>query len=354
MKPFIFYSGQKDGPFGWGTFGREVSHYLAKLFPVSPGSPDVLIQPCQNETLRPSTAQRGRYNIGVSFFETALPDEAVANAAQYDTIFVGSTWCLDRLIERGIMNGKVLIQGVDHLIFKPGFRYTDSMVNPYRLGQKDCEARMLPAGFRIFSGGKFEWRKGQDLVIAAFAQFSKTHPDAHLVCAWFNPWAELVGDMMVRSALTIPACHCPTQSIFFENYMLTNGIPLNRFTVLPQCSQERLAAEMRHTNVGLFPNRCEGGTNLVLMEYAACGGKVIANALTGHADVAPAIDFLIRAEDDENHWAKQSVDKIVEAMEIAHSARGIAKHTYDAEKRWTWEATAKTIAMEIERLTGTK
>jgi glycosyltransferase involved in cell wall biosynthesis len=39
------------------------------------------------------------------------------------------------------------------------------------------------------------------------------------------------------------------------------------------------------TDIGVFPNRCEGGTNLVLMEYMACGRPVIASYTSGHTDI---------------------------------------------------------------------
>ena len=40
----------------------------------------------------------------------------------------------------------------------------------------------------LFSGGKFEFRKGQDLVLKAFSVLSKKHPDMVLLTAWHNPW----------------------------------------------------------------------------------------------------------------------------------------------------------------------
>ena len=33
--------------------------------------------------------------------------------------------------------------------------------------------------FRVFSGGKLEWRKGQDIVVEAFKRFSNMHPRAN-------------------------------------------------------------------------------------------------------------------------------------------------------------------------------
>src|SRR6185295_16027949 len=46
-----------------------------------------------------------------------------------------------------------------------------------------------------------------------------------------------------------------------------------------------MAGVYQNTDVGLFLSRCEGGTNLVLMEYMACGKPAIATSYTGHADI---------------------------------------------------------------------
>ena len=64
-----------------------------------------------------------------------------------------------------------------------------------------------------------------------------------------------------------------------------NGIDLNRvINVLPRPNAQ-MARLYKNTDVGLFPNRCEGGTNLVLMEYMACGKPVIAAYSSGHKDI---------------------------------------------------------------------
>src|SRR5678815_3796176 len=98
-----------------------------------------------------------------------------------------------------------------------------------------------------------------------------------------------------------------------------NGLAPDQFTILPKLSQQELAREMANTDCGLFPNRCEGGTNLVLMEYAACGGIVVANLLTGHRDVLSRVDHEIAAtEHPETKWAEQSIQSIVSALKCAH------------------------------------
>jgi glycosyltransferase involved in cell wall biosynthesis len=315
----IHYTGQQGGPFGWGTFGAAMAldFHRAGVW-AERDSADVIFQPLADNNFTPS-APLGKRNVAMSFFEFALGPDAKANAGKFETVFVGSTWCQQRCIEAGILNTRVLIQGVDGDIFKP---------QPPR----------TPDGtIRIFSGGKFEYRKGQDLVIAAFREFAKAHPEAHLVCAWFNPWPALF-KTMAHTKVISPLAHGATQPEFFRSLLRNNGLADSQFTILPQLSHTDLAREMARTDFGLFPNRCEGGNNLVLQEYASCGRRIVANAMTGHADVREAITHRIYATKDENHWAVQSVQEIADAMNGA-----MMYPQMNPAPVWTWEAAARTV-----------
>ena len=50
-------------------------------------------------------------------------------------------------------------------------------------------------------------------------------------------------------------------------------------------SNSRIPSIMTEASVALFPNRCEGGTNLVAMEAMASGIPCILSANTGHLDI---------------------------------------------------------------------
>jgi glycosyltransferase involved in cell wall biosynthesis len=93
---------------------------------------------------------RGTENYAYTFFENVLSDVSVNNAKRYRKVLAGSTWCRDRMIEKGIANCGILIQGIDPNKFYP------------------VKAKQNTDQFVIFSGGKFELRKGQDLVLKAF------------------------------------------------------------------------------------------------------------------------------------------------------------------------------------------
>lgn len=344
----LFYPGQRGGPFGWGVFGENMVKALSEHFEIvsTAEEADVSLIPCADHELTPSVAPFSRLNIGMTFFEYPLGEKAAENAARFDHLFCGSTWNLDRLRERGITNAEVLIQGVDHSIFKP-------MCGAEKETRDTIRAELIEPQFRIFSGGKFEWRKGQDLVIAAFAEFAKRHADAHLVCSWFNPWPGLAADLGARMGMVWDGID---YNHFLTSLLIWSGIPRDRFTILPKLDQSSLAREMQNTDVGLFPNRCEGGTNLVLMEYAACGKPVVANLNTGHKDVRGLIDFPILAREDENKWADQTIGEIVEAMETAYlwHRDPVLKDTHLGFERpsFTWQAAAKKVAAAVERLAG--
>ena len=63
-----------------------------------------------------------------------------------------------------------------------------------------------------------------------------------------------------------------------------NGLDPDRIRTCDLIPNEKQREIYRNTDIGIFPNRCEGGTNLVLMEYMACAKPVIASYTSGHKD----------------------------------------------------------------------
>ena len=304
--------------FGWATCNANLRAALAEHFELTERDADVDFVPIADHALNPICTPTAAIRLGFTFFESPLEKQARDNSEQFDTVFAGSTWCVKRLEAAGVTNARLLIQGVDESIFHPGPRKEDKQ-------------------FRIFSGGKCEYRKGQDLVIDAFVRFAKSNPDAHLVCAWHNPWPQLI---QFRNPSNLP------QEQLYRMILLSQGLIERQFTILPRLTAPELAAVMQPTDIGLFPNRCEGGTNLVAMEYLACGRPIVANLATGHADLAGAAIHPIPYRLDDIGWAVQDVNDIVAAM-----TRARALPIEWAERpHWTWQATAHTVADEVERL----
>ncbi len=364
----LFYAGMPGDGTGWGVCNANLIRELSKLADVYTAdsfsgrkwaSNDLLydaavFQPLEDHDFNPARVMldmedsplarkphtprglniTGRKNLAYTFFEFALGPKAAENAKRYDVVFCGSTWCLERMQERGITNGKVLVQGVNHDIFKPG------------------KGRAKDGEFWIFSGGKFEYRKGQDLVLAAFKEILKTHPKARLITAWQNAWPATMDSMADSPHIKFELVGDDWRHQL-GHLCTINGIPQDRVLTLPGIiPNERMADIYRQCDLGLFPNRCEGGTNLVMMEFAACGRPLVCGNLTGHSDVFSAGMFGCRPKFDANHWAEYDVAEIVN--EVRHwmikPAKELTEHGTAgarAMQRWTWERAARTILEDV-------
>lgn len=363
-----------DG-YGWGVCGRELTLALAargpvRLWPVGEqglgrvldplvrrrlaelsaaggetpaagdGVPHPLLHAVAGVSLQPAGPPlRGRPTVGYTFFEDELPAGAADTAARhYDLLVAGSTWCEERLREAGVERTASVLQGIDPARFRPR-------------GAK----RLFGDRFVVFSGGKLELRKGQDLVIRAFAELASRHPDALLVAAWYNPWPASLRTLASSPHLEMPSSHEGEWEGFVHRLVAANGVDPQRVIVAPPLPNSALPALYRETDVGLFPNRCEGGTNLVLMEYMACARPVIAADNSGHRDVLSDDNALllrrmqpleVRDGDGElkARWSEPDLEEVVERLEWAYRHRDelapyAARAAEDMARR-TWERTA--------------
>ncbi|MBF0179603.1 MAG: glycosyltransferase family 4 protein [Magnetococcales bacterium] len=246
-------------------------------------------------------------SVGITFFETAdLPPERIARARDLPLIVTGSGWNQNVLRERyQLDNTTFLMQGVDASLFFPAPR-------------RD----LLPGRFVIFSGGKLEHRKGQDLVIAAFRRFHARHPEAFLLTAWSNHWLDAGARFDARHVEGLPEAND-------INGWLARHLPAGSFLDIGELPNPQTPAILREAHVGLFPNRCEGGTNLVAMECMAVGLPVILADNTGHRDlIAPDRCLPLTRQDPCRHpltgatltdWGESSVEEMVALLEEVHA-----------------------------------
>jgi glycosyltransferase involved in cell wall biosynthesis len=260
----------------------------------------------------------GRPTLGVAFIETSAIDPEAARflAGEMPVVIAGSSWNRDILRAAGIAAATVL-QGVDLSLFHPAPRH-----------------RMLGRRFLVFSGGKLELRKGQDLVLLAFRAFAQRHPEALLVTAWHSPWRGLAGRLRFDGPLVPPRAR-PDGAVDVAGWLVDNGVPLGQVLDLGQVANLLLAPVLREMDVALFPNRCEGGTNLVAMECMACGVPTILSANTGHLDLIAADRCLPLSRQAAiagpapgglatEGWGASDVEEIVEALELVWRDRARA------------------------------
>lgn len=279
--------------------------------------------------------------VGYTFFEkTRLRKEDVARAQDYyDWVVTGSTWCEKILRDHGMNSLSTIIQGVDTTQFHSGYavkeRYKDSFV--------------------VFSGGKLELRKGQDIVIRAFKVLQDRHHDVLLVNSWYNRWDDSVLTMNMSPYITFDM---PRGEYFraIERLLVANGIDPGKAVTLPPMPHARMAEIYRDTDCGLFTNRCEGGTNLVLMEYMACGKPAIASFSTGHMDVLNEENSILlkaigrfRIQDEAGEtvqeWDEPNVDEVIAKLEWAYNHRAtlreIGRKAGESMQSMTWEKAAR-------------
>lgn len=300
-----------------------------------------VLQTIQGNNLKPWLIEaKAPRIVGYTFFEdTALEERDVSEALEYfDWIVAGSSWCEKVLRHHRITRTSTILQGVDSKRFHPGYAHKDRY--------KDK--------FVIFSGGKIEFRKGQDLVIRAFKVLQDKYDDVLLVNCWYNRWDTSVYSMSMSPHITF---EMPAGDYFKAvNHLLSvNGIDLEKVITLPPIDNAKIAQVYRDSDCGLFPNRCEGGTNLVMMEYMACGKPVIASDNTGHSDVLSDNHAVLlkdqrvmNLQDPEGRllttWYEPNLDEIVHHLEWAYENRDklktIGSNAGTDMKEMTWKRAA--------------
>src|SRR4029079_1685793 len=153
------------------------------------------------------------------------------------------------------------------------------------------ERQYLRDSFVVFSGGTLELRKGQDVVVRAFKIVQDKFRDVVLMTAWFNPFAA-THQSMRTSRLARFTWSGADQATIAPHFLSENGIDLARTIILSPKLNFMMPRYYKQTDIGLFPSRCEGASNLVLMEYMACGKPAIATLSTGHKDILTAENSL--------------------------------------------------------------
>ncbi len=293
----------------------------------------------------PSERFRGRANIGVIAYEDTLFDAAVLERARsYDKLVVHSDYNRRLLAEQGVTNVGVALQGID----------------PSEIGPMSPTGRFGDR-FVVFSGGKLEFRKAQDVVLTAFRIFQQRHPEALLVTAWHNAWPALSQGIAESPLTQIPPEIGADGRLKITEWALRYGVPADAFVDLGFLGRGQIAPILADCHVAVFPNRCEGATNLVAMEAMGCGVPVILSANTGHLDlIAPDPTApnncwaltrqtpMLNPKGNRQDWMESSVDEVVEHLEAVYRDRTEARARANRALAFirgerTWSAFAKAF-----------
>ncbi len=303
---------------------------------------------------------------GIIFCEdTGAIDAAKLNA--YDLIVAGSRWTERVLKEKGVERVILAHQGYDSRVFFPHPQppETNAVRPPASIpASGDCspcpeaEGRMieLPKGRPlVFSGGKLEFRKGQDIVVEAFKRFRQTPEgkDAVLVTAWDNQWPKTMDGIWLSGYVKgVPSVRNGRADI--SSWLVLNGLPAESVIDCGRLSPPELAHVMRSCDVGIFPNRAESGTNLVLVEALASGLPVHAVGAHGHDDVLEwggwAMGHEPSSEVPEGCPLYKSVEGWAETdpewlATCVADPTGIAKAGF--ADHWSWEIRGPAMAEAI-------
>jgi glycosyltransferase involved in cell wall biosynthesis len=388
-RPLVFSWGVSSY-FGWGVYGLNLMLHLADHPEVAPccaipfGPAEVALDPLRERRLAalaqdsmplwsalgqsgsdwakvdhplleglgidllPSTSAHGKSligspSIGVVFLEQAtLTPEGRQRADRFALIVAGSRWNEQVLRRQGVRTVTTVLQGVDTALYHPAAR-----------------TGLFPGRFVIFSGGKLEYRKGQDLVLAAFRAFRQRHPEALLITAWHSPWTQFVAHAVGYPGI-VPPPRGPDGIPDVVGWAVANGIPEDALIAIQQVPNLVMPQVVREADVALFPNRCEGGTNLVAMECLACGIPTIMSANTGHLDLLRH-DIALPLERqgqprstvfDTTDWGESDVEEMVEKLEAVWRDRAAAAALGERAARFmagmTWTAQLHLLLRAID------
>ncbi|MDD2273725.1 MAG: tetratricopeptide repeat protein [Desulfuromonadaceae bacterium] len=330
--------------YGWGVAGTYLKAEIAKLPPVD----GVTLHCITGHNFMPfDETAWSRINIGYCFFEhDLLARPFIAEAAgRWDHVVAGSSWCEQHLRNGGMERTSTILQGIDSSLFCLQLPRSDD------------------SRFIVFSGGKFEYRKGQDIVIAAMRLFMERHKDVWLSCSWHNQWPSSIRTMEQSQLIEFVEQSSPCFDILFDT-IRRNGLDPERVLLHPPFDNSRMPLIYAESDVGLFPNRCEGGNNMVMCEYMACGRTAIASNQTGHADVVTPENALclssyhsVTAKTNGHAtgiWPEPSVGELLDFLELAYHDRNMLAVKGAAAARdmsmLTWSEAARRFHALAERL----
>lgn len=293
---------------------------------------------------------RGQPNIGVVFSEnTAFDEQTRASSGHFDRLIAGSTWNAQVLRANGMDETVAIFQGVDPELFHP-----------------EPRVRWMSDRFVIFAGGKLEYRKGQDIVVAAFKAFRSRHPSAFLLSAWQNHWPQFLEGMDGTGHVAGLPQKDGNKGLLLQPWLERNGIgPEDSFDVgfVPNHVMPQV---LRACDAAVFTNRGEGGTNLVAMECLACGLPTILSANTGHLDLISSEHCYALTDQRRvrstplfpgvEGWGESSVEEVVAALERIYQDReqAVARGRQAARfmRDWSWQKQCARLLASIDAVSG--
>lgn len=211
---------------------------------------------------------KGSANIGRIVFEFDNLQSVTQISKQYDAFVVASQWNLELL--KAATDKPVFLnhEGVDITRFHPGPK--SGLLND--------------DNFYIFSSGKIEYRKAQDLALEVFKRFAEGKSNVKLVTAWQSVFAQQISQGY-KGILSVGLEVHEGSIANIEKWAVDNGIPAEKIIDIGQVPHHMMPHIIREMDAALQLSRAEGGTNFVAMECMACGIPTLLSSCTGHLDI---------------------------------------------------------------------
>ncbi len=291
----------------------------------------IWMDPIGNDLKTPHGEIDAKLQIARVIVEKPDVSKAFEYLAHYDKILTGSTWNQEIIEAATGKEVKVIYEGIDPGLFAPA----------PKSGWLD------PEHFHIFSSGKVEFRKAQDVVLLAFRRFLKRHPDARLVTCWNSPFSDIGNGY--RGLCDAPLWLGPHGRLDIKRWAKDNDIDPAKIIDLGALPNFVLPQVLREMDVMLAPTRVESCTSLPVKEAMACGVPVIYGYHTGMKDlggegwplekqtpIRASSEYFFPASNID--WYESNDDEIQEALEriYRHRRRDYQASEYIRSQR-TWE-----------------
>lgn len=262
-----------------------------------------------------------------------------ADFGKYDALLVASRWNAELLGRHTDLPIEIIHEGVDASLFCLG-----------------AKSGIVAADkFYIYSGGKIEHRKGQDLILQAFRVFAQRHRDAVLVTSWHSLWPRAAVGYRGRLGTAVEIG--PHEWLNIVKWATDNGVPRNQFIDLGMFPNHKLPTILREMDLCLQPSRAEACTSLPVKEAMACGVPVIAAFNTGMRDLLTPENALILTRQGPvampgvgtEGWGESDVEEILAHMEWAYQHRAEARALGLAASQWL-ESNGRTWQVHAQKL----
>ncbi len=269
-------------------------------------------------------------HVGFPIFELERFNNLEIQSIRYnDRIFTCSEWAKQVVETYTNVETKVVPLGVDTNIFSP---------------HDSTRTKTI-----FFNCGKWEVRKGHDVLVNCFNAAFDYSDDVELWMMCHNPF------------------YSAEQQSQWEG-LYKNSKLGDKIRIIPrQKTHSDVYNIMKQTDCGIFPARAEGW-NLELLEMMACGKHVIATDYSAHTEFCDSkncnlvsVENLESAHDGvwfhgQGMWAslkRNEIEQIVEHMRVIHGKKqdgSLGRNTdgiYTA-KKFSWKNSAEKFIKGLE------